>query len=142
MTYSTTDLANDLRAYVEEQIVAGRIIDPVRVVHEVVASWSPPQCDDADKFLLGAHYVVRFELNRIVRAKRGTEDTENALPGYERAQLAYSIQRDDAWLIVPIEQITEEELRAKRDELLANSKALVDHAQELERFARDKGWIL
>ena len=74
--------------------------------------------------------------------KRTATDNEEAaprLPGFEHLQAYYSVKRGDDEIGVPIRDLTDQEIDEKVALLRAMGSTCYAHANELERFKRQRG---
>ena len=78
--------------------------------------------------------VVKREVGKY--DPRDTEDVQEQLilEGYDHLRVAYSVLRDDERLLVPIGNLSDEELKARAAEFRAQAMGLSDHAKEIDRY--------
>ncbi len=82
-----------------------------------------------------------IESGLVVRRYKPTAEVPEPqiiLPGFERLQKAYSVERNDEPTIVPTAQLTDSEIRVKAVELRAMAAGCYQHADELERFLSER----
>ncbi|WP_233866732.1 hypothetical protein [Paraburkholderia adhaesiva] len=100
--------------------------------------------DDADFALLCEHAHVRSTVGQVLgRPKLEVNPTPNPqliLEGFEHLQKEYVVTAEHgAKVSVPIEQISDEQLLEKADELDATSLTLAAHAVEMRRYVAERG---
>lgn len=91
------------------------------------------------------HFCASGHVEDAVRnALRKFKDTEDEpdrqmlLPGHERLQKAYLTDRNEESTLVPIDQMTSQELLAKAKVYRKLGRGCYQHADELERYAEDR----
>jgi hypothetical protein len=120
---------------VDLAIGAGEIVSKTwltqRIVSEQIA------LSDSDFARVCAYHAVSDIVGSIIRKTKRDEESEDdgqlVLDGFERLQRCYAIDRDGP-CIVPIEQMTLIELRAKAAELRSLATGALAHARELEAY--------
>lgn len=131
---SRSSAARDL---FELRLEAGLISESAWLVHEIVSAHDAIEGDDTDWYKCCAYDSVRSVVRKVVQEYRGESTTavsQLVFDGFERLQRAYSIERDGCSLVIPIDQITYEELTAKIDALEAFAEGALVHARELRRY--------
>jgi len=134
-----SELLAEVERLIEEAIAEERATDTRWLVQRVLASHADPEGPDADLYLLCAHEhvttTVRTALRRY-RPKPNEEETKDqwVLPGFERLQKAYLVERDGKSWVVPIVKMTRAEKEAKAAEYRRIGAGCYEHADELERY--------
>jgi len=125
-----------VRCHYDKAIEGGQVISRPWLTQQIVASWSPPMGEDADKYLCCAYRAVRAQVEKEIRASHLSDaDDAKTLPGFHWVQQRYAIVRGKDLCDVPTSEMTVSELRAKARELRRMSIGLMKHADELERYA-------
>jgi hypothetical protein len=131
-----------VQSEVEQRIEQKRIVKISWVTHAIVTKRNIPEgFKDRGFFVAATYHGVEAIVRDIIRKYKTDESsdaTQLILPGYERLQCVYSIERDGSPCIVPIEQLTAAELESKIQRLLANAKGLKQHALEMRRYLEEK----
>lgn len=96
--------------------------------------------DEPDDFTLccrqlAASAAVDHALARL-RYQGGDEPEAIPPPGYVHLRRVYPVRRDGVIMLVPIEDLADEEIAAKVATYRASSRGFADHADELRRYLR------
>jgi hypothetical protein len=131
-----------IRKFVSDKIDAG-----IGVRHDWVATeFMMLHCridgDDAEIY----RYCTRLKVQEFARkciAKYGANeaavvDEQTLLPGFERLQRAYPVERDGHHITIPIHQCTNEELMARATEYDEMAKGCRIHAKEIRAYVRKR----
>lgn len=108
------------------------------VVHGILQRHQQITGDDAPWFLTHGYRSTRAMVRAVLR-KFGLltelpEDTQRVLPGWDHLQQYYPIKRNETSQIVPIEQMSNEELLVKAEEYRAMGRGCFEHAKELDKY--------
>jgi hypothetical protein len=113
------------------------------IVQAVLSLHVKPKGKDKDFYLCCAYGHVRAVVRQTLQRMRGEEIEEHSdqliLPGFERLQQRYIIEHDGELLAVPLEQMTQDEIRQKIEELHRMARGCLTHARELERYLSNFG---
>lgn len=126
----------EVRAYIQDQLDTGTIVQAEWVTNGFLASKAEPECDDADFYLLCA----RSHLAEIVKRCIGkykpqpVTDTQLVLPGFEHLQRGYQVEREGVRVLVPTDLLTDDEIDARAAEYEAMAAGCRAHARELRDF--------
>ena len=136
-------LTSEVSAIVEDAIEAGRVAPASWLTQEVVSSWDSlaESQGHGGHYILCAYEHVRAVVRKVVQRYKTTEDETDLqllLPGNERLQKAYLINRDSEQSVVPIDQMSASEIDAKATELRAMAAGCLKHAEELERYRDER----
>lgn len=86
-----------------------------------------------------AVWHLASEVNRSIKAmEKDGPDPQELLPGFERLQRRYSVERNGQQWLVPVAELTDEEIDAKIAEHRAMAAGHELHARELERFREER----
>lgn len=140
--YADSDLEKEVREIVEgggdDELPKALIVD------KILAQKTPES--DADFFGLCARAHTEDAVRRFLNRYRGTAkadivDPQLILPGFERLQRFYLVERRDAQVLVPVEHLSDAELERKAVDYVAMGDGCHEHARELRRYvlARSKG---
>lgn len=92
----------------------------------------------ADIALVGLHdtvgELVRKRMNADRKREAETPDPQLIMEGFERLQKLYVIDVDGEQTYVPVDEMTDEQIDAKADELRRFAVGAMKHADELVRY--------
>ncbi len=133
---SKTDLEAEVVKVVDGYINERREVRTSWVTHEIVSGHKRIQGADSDWYEVTAYGFITALVRKAIQKHKASDTTDEQLllPGYDRLQSAYLTQRDGESSLVPIELLTDEELRAKEDELIGMSAGCIKHAEELREY--------
>jgi len=134
-TFSEKDLLDEVRSIVNAHT---HRLETNAIVGEIMSRHSSIEGADADFYILCAFDHVKDAIRIVVseHAKGSKEklDPQFILPGYERLQRKYHIEHNGKSFLVPIEEITKEEMRDK----IKEQERLIDgwqiHVAEMRRY--------
>lgn len=140
-----SDLEREIRDVVETTLAHGDLPRANWLTHEIVASHHPDGAEFPDFDRLCAYGHVRATLRNVIRRYKTVPDEEVdpqiVLPGFERLQRAYLVEREIEGEVtqipVPLDQMNGEEILAKVSELRRMAAGCEKHALELERYHAD-----
>jgi len=160
MSMSIADLTVEIKAIITKGIGKGKAMPAPWIVTAVLAKhpvvYDPDKIGtkkcDSDYAELARHELAKMHVRRVLRLFKKPEPEDiPKLPGFERLLTAYLIVRDEkpdgadddadelsTSMIVPIEQMTDDELKAKAAEYRAIGKGCYEHADELDRYTRER----
>ena len=137
-----TSLLAEIQAVVDGQLAAGAVVRASWVTQAVVQARGALSGDDAGWYRSRAYESVRAAVGELVRRSGGDEDGESdaalVLPGFEKLQARYLITREGEACIVPLDDLTEEEMLAKLRQFRRNMAGLQKHYDELDAFRMRK----
>lgn len=130
----------EITDFVRDLIAQQQPVKTDWVVHGLMQQHQGLEGEDAPFYLTCAYGFVRTRVRGVLR-KLGLvveldDDTQPALPGWQHLQQAYVVERDQASHIVPIEQMSFEEIMAKADEYRVMGQGCFSHADELVRYGK------
>ena len=144
MPSAAKQMRQEVRAIIITAVESGRVVDPAWVCQYLVAQHADIAGPDVEWYRIHAYENLRQIIGRVVREfhlnpeDHLEPDPQMILPGFEHVQKAYAIQRDGRNMIIPIEQLSDEEILAKCDELRRMAKGCYQHADELERYLDER----
>jgi len=116
----------------------GEVLHKDWLVNAVVADHADITGDDADFALCTARYAVLQRVERYFRKIKENENTQEdpqmLLPGYQKLQSRYLVERAQEQVAVSIWIMTDDEIDWKADQHRAMGKGHFEHANELLRF--------
>lgn len=137
---SQFDLEQEVKETVEDLVDQGQVVKTDWVTQSIVKQHAGITGDDAEWYQLCAfghiRYLVRQRL-RLFKVTLEDPDDQVVLPGFDRLQNAYLTERDGDHVVVPIGQLTVNEIREKIGELRRMGDGCHRHADELERYLSD-----
>ncbi len=160
MAMSISQLTTEIKQIISDGIDAGRVMPAHWIVHTVLRKHpivydqdkvGTSRCD-SDYAELARHELARQHVRRVLRLFKNPEPELPTLPGFCRLLKAYSTTREDDFFttddddddeelnatIVPVEQMTDDELLARADYYDAMSDGCREHARELRRYVQDR----
>jgi hypothetical protein len=145
--YSASDLTAEISRVILELDETKQRKNPNWITQEVMSKHPLPAAltgDEADFVLLCERAHVYVAVTRLInRAKvpaDGERDPQMAFagPGYERLQREYLIDEEGVEVAVPVEQMTDEQLMQKVQELRAMAVGCNEHADEILRYIEER----
>ena len=141
MSISDREMKQEVAEIVEQRIKDGEVTITSWLVMEIISRHEDITGDDADWYRVCAKAHMKGVVGQVVRRYKPSEEEEAdrqiIMPGCERLQLAYSVDRDGP-AIVPIDQLTIDEIDAKIAELSGMRAGLSQHIRELERYREQR----
>ena len=138
--FNRTDLTREIERVIE--VTTGRK-HPEWITEAVMQNHTAPEGEDGEFFIFTARSYVREAVGKILgRAKLSAAlvpDTQLVLPGFSRLQKEYLVDDEDGTTVsVPVEEMSDAQLLAKRDELRAMAEGCQQHADEIERYVEER----
>jgi len=136
-----SDIDREIDDLIQSNISVGVPINASWLTHAIIEKHPQVSGADVDFYQLCAFGHVRNTVRNCLRAWKGdsAETPEQLrLPGYDRLQKAYLIEREEEQVIVPIAECTYSELKAKIAEYRRMAEGCLTHADELERYLAGK----
>lgn len=135
MNFSESDLFNEVQSVID---ASDQVIEIDWLAGYVMANHADVHGADKDFYILCAWAHVKTTVRAVVRRYRPEvneePDRQIILPGFERLQTKYHIERNKKSCLVPIEQMTEAELDVKIVEYRRMAEGCRLHAEELLRY--------
>lgn len=151
MPFSPSDLYSEVLQIIAERSVDGAIINRGWLVTAVLKKHrlKRPSKKDPDEFSiccrqLAVSAAVDKALARLKREDEGDVDPDTIgldmprLPGFKHLRQIYPLKRDGQIFLVPIDQMTDEEMNAKAATYDKASESYAEHAEELRRYRRTR----
>jgi hypothetical protein len=143
--YSSRQLTAEVQDSIADLITAdAKIVSAKALARDILAKHESIAGEDVEFYAFcSLEYLedcVRLAFNRykLKPESEARPDPQMLLPGFERLQRYYSIERDGDHRLVPIDELTPEEQSAKVAELRAMGRGCFEHADELERYTGRK----
>lgn len=135
-------LVGEISSLIDDLIDGKITIDPNAVTSEICGNHSDELLDDAPFSTHNNYSNVRREVRQVMSKKlnidQSSESNQLTIEGFKYVQRYYSIERDNEYVGVPIEQLTANEISAKVNELRKMGRACLRHAEELEGYHSKK----
>lgn len=136
--YSDNDLFTEVRQVIDRALATGLEAPAKWVAQTVLSNHVGIEGEDKDFFVVCANHHVRDTVRAALRRfkpEAGAEtDPQLVMPGFDRLQKAYLVERHDEQVVVPIDQLTDAEIDAKAVEYERMAKGCMRHAEELRRY--------
>lgn len=131
-----------IRKFVSDKIDAGIGVRHDWVASEFMALHCRIDGDDAEIY----RYCTRLKVQEFARKciskyevnEAATVDTQIVLPGFERLQRAYPVEREGHHITLPIHMLTNAELLQRASEYDDMAKGCRIHAKEIRAFVRKR----
>ncbi len=146
MTYENIkDIRTFIGRYVTNRVQAGQLVNQVWATNDILSKYESIDGDDKDFYIITAKQWVNDEVKAAIK-KFDSEDTANrdvqyVLDGFEYLQQAYPIKRGSVRCIVPVEQMTNDELMYKAQEKYAMAEGNKIHADEIVAYVERRQQI-
>lgn len=131
------DLMNEVQEIIERFISEGKSIAASWVVQAIVKSHPDVSGADANWYILCGYEHARDSVRQVLRRYKPSEEgpqEQVVLPGFERLQKAYLVDRGNEQTIVPVQDLTDAEIEAKEIELEIMGRGCYQHRDELKRY--------
>jgi hypothetical protein len=141
---SKTDVTNEIRKLVGDKVDAGVVVRIEWLTTEILAMKSDFYGDDADFYVAcGVDFIKQAVKDSIgaykPKAEATTRDAQIVMDGFDYMQRAYTVVRDGETVLVPVDQLTGEEIEGRALELEAMARGCIAHAKELRAYGRGRG---
>ena len=136
-------LTFEIRTAAEGMLAEGRVVSPTWLTNRIVQNHQDLSGTDALWATTRSYEAVRAAVGKYIRSQRLGEgdadaDRQTVLPGYERLQRHYSVDRDGEQALVPLELLTRSEALSKLQELERMRAGLEIHLNEFRRWFDDR----
>jgi hypothetical protein len=134
---SDTSITSEVRKFIADKISNGETIVVEWLTHEIVNSKSAIEGEDEPFYRICAYTHVKDVVKRCVGkydAISPVTDAQLTLDGFEHLQVAYTVNRNDQILLVPVDQCSDAELSERATEYDRMVKGLRGHARELRSY--------
>lgn len=133
------NVASEVRKYIADKISRGEQIVVEWLTNEIVNAKSSIDGDDLPFYRTCAYSHVKEVVKRSVGKydrKAPQTDKQIVMAGFEHFQVAYTVERSGDVVLVPIDQINDDELLARALEYDAMAEGCINHAQEIRKYVR------
>jgi hypothetical protein len=133
------NVASEIRKFIADKIAQGDHIVVEWLTNEIVSSKSNIEGEDAPFYRTCAYSYVKDVVKRSVGKydKRAPEtDKQIVMAGFDHLQVAYTVERSGDVVLVPVDQVTDDELLARALEYDAIAEGCINHAQEIRSYVR------
>ncbi|QDP58786.1 MAG: hypothetical protein GOVbin1573_73 [Prokaryotic dsDNA virus sp.] len=130
------NITAEVRAFIEDKLANGEIIRVEWVKHEFVMRHDHIEGEDADFYRICAYEHVGRVVKKVIGLyqPKPAGDEQLVLDGFDHLQRAYPVLRDGDRVLVPTDQLTDDELRDRAAEYDAMAEGCRLHAQEIRAF--------
>lgn len=132
-------IAHDLIA---ARIAKGDVIKMEWAVEQLIKERGPIDGEGAEFYELCAREYVYRIMKRVVddydASTRGADTPQMILAGFEHLQKAYTVERNNLRVLVPVDLLTDEELWQRAEQYDKLSVGLKDHANEIRQFISER----
>lgn len=133
---SFKEIRNEIATFIARKVDSNETVELDIVVRDVIVGKPSIDGDDAEFYRVCTYQKVA-EIAKQCIGKYNARDQPSrqlALPGFEHLQVAYTVERNGAVTVVPINLMTDEELNARAAEYDAMAKGCRDHAREIRGY--------
>lgn len=139
MSYTDTDLTHEIADLVTELYDREQRISANAVTLEIIARHLPEFAQGADFTSHCAWHTTRKAAGNYL-ARHFKDDAGNVkqmrFPGFEHLQMAYLVGDDSEPVVVPLDQLTPDELDQIAHRLEGEGAAKLKHAKEVRKYRR------
>lgn len=139
------ELLAEVERLIEDALDAKRATKKSWLVQTVLAAYGSPEGEGAEFFTLCAYEHLQDTVRSVLSRYRPKPDDESQrqlpMPGYERLQRGYLVERDGESTITPVVMMTDAEVQAKAREYRSIGDGCHAHADELERYLEERGQV-
>jgi hypothetical protein len=131
-----TSIRSEMHKLAQARIEAGEVTGLDELVHGVIDRRGAIEGDGAPFYRVHTFSDLK-RIAKSVVGKYAAEDStadELLLPGFVHLCKAYPMTRDGAVVIVPVDQCTDDELKARANQLDEMARGCVAHAREIREY--------
>lgn len=137
--YSSEQLTEEVQRVFDEFVTTGRSIHVDWLANSILSHHQDIHGSDKDFYTLCAYAHVKTTIRAVVRKSKPSESgiahiPQLVLPGFERLQTHYHVDRDNEICLIRIDELSDEEIEAKAREYEAMAEGCRLHALELRRY--------
>ena len=137
-----TGVTKEIKAVLQERIESQEPTPASWLTTIVVEAHPNLKGADANWYRVCAYGYVRDAVRKLVNASKaisGKEpDQQMLLPGFNRLQKLYAVERQGKPVFVPIDQMSDDEIKEKIREYTAMAVGCEEHVKELKRYLRER----
>lgn len=133
---SETSVYREVREYIADKISQGHIVSVDWLTHDIVRNKSDIEGGDVEFYRVCAFTHVRDVVKRCVGKydAKPKSDAQLTLDGFEHLQVAYSVERSGQVVLVPVDQLSDEEIELRAAEYDKMARGCIGHAEELRAY--------
>ena len=135
-----TEVQDYIRRMITDKIDQGQVVSMSWITNEVLQEHGDMHGSDSDFYVICArHYVSDVVKKQIQKYEpnNGKAESQMTLAGFEYMQKCYTVPRNgEKSVLVPTDQLTDEEIELRAQEYEAMAQGNLKHAQELREYAR------
>lgn len=138
---NTDSLYREVSEFISKRIADGQSVVVRWAVQEIIDKKSAIEGADKPFYQVCAHKHIEGLVKRVVKKYAPSEepsDKEITLFGFEHLQVAYPVHRDGENLIIPVHQLSDEELLARAEQYDEMAKGCRAHARELRSYLSER----
>lgn len=137
---SETSIYPEVRKIIADKIEAGEVVVIDWLTHEIIAGKDGIEGPDTEFYRVCAFIHVKDVVRRCVGKydSKPATDRQLTLPGFDHLQVAYTVMRHGDIVLVPVDQLTNEEIEARALEYEAMAEGCRAHARELRSYRRER----
>jgi hypothetical protein len=131
-----TSVTAEIRKFIADKITGGTVVHVDWLTAEIIAGKDGIDGEDVPFYRVCAHSHVRKIVSRCIGrydAKK-EPDAQIVMDGFEYMQVAYTVNRNDEILLVPVHQCTDAELLERAAEYDRMARGCRDHGRELLKY--------
>lgn len=138
-------ITTEIRKLIEDKIARKEVVVIEWLTNEVVSRKSEIEGPDLPFYRVCAYSHIKDLARRCVKKydsqPSSPTDSQIVLPGFEQLQVAYSVFRDGANVLVPVDMLSDGELEARAAEYDAMAKGCRNHAREIRKYLRERASV-
>ena len=133
---SEQSIYREVREFIAAQIQDGKVILVGELALQILISKPSIEGQDKEFYQSAAMAYVKTVVKRCVGKFDTTpvSDPQLVLDGFEHLQVAYSIERDGQQCLVPVNQLSLQEIEARASEYEQMAVGCRKHAKELRQY--------
>lgn len=135
---TVTELEKIAHKLIADKISHSEEVQMDWAVHELIKQQGSITGDGKEFYVLCAreyvYRVVKKVVDKYEADSAAVSDAQICLAGFDYLQVAYTVERDDARVLVPIELISDSELEQRAAEYDKLAVGLKGHASEIRNY--------
>jgi hypothetical protein len=135
---STDNMTTEVREFIAEKLAGGHTISVNWLTHEMVGQKSDIYGSDCDFYRLCAYGHLSRVIKQCIGKYQPTPDQDRqlVLDGFDHLQTGYPVERNGERMLVPTDQISDEELLARAAEYEEMARGCRQHAKEIRAYVK------
>jgi hypothetical protein len=135
---SKKDLHQLAQAFISSKIANGETVQMDWAVQEIIGGRGEIAGRGVPFYELCAreyvYEVVKREVARYDETDTNEVPEQMVFEGYEHLRVAYTVLRDGGRVLVPLADLSDDELKARGEEFRVQAIGLNEHAREIDRY--------